>query len=806
MIAQPNSNLGQILLGHMDLGNCTMGKNLIIIITFIASLHSEIPERRIVAEWEPTLGTMIRWPLGIPSDLVIELASEDLLYVLVETNYQQNQATNSFNDWDINLDNVVFINTDTYSHWTRDYGPQFTIGEDYWRVINQQFEGYPVEFGCESECDDIMVLFDCIGTEFCNNQPLYEGYDCYVNNDSCEDFNDDGQIIDWLGDGYCDDGSWGLDFMCDEYSWDCGDCGGEINDENGYCDDDLMIGVRNQIEGRPLPSQSRGWEEDDDTNIDFANQLNWDILDIPVFWTGGNFMTDGYGMGFSTRLMVNENNIDESEFVDIINEYLNIDNYHIFDNPNESSIQHMDCLAKLVNPETIIIKQVPESSPEYECMEDFAESFYELNTFYNRDFKIYRILCPDINGGGWETNPVAAYTNSLILNNKVLVPQYGISDDVQALEVYQEAMPGYQVLGFDGAANGPWYSEDALHCRVMGVFDPDMIHISHRSIRTEELPNNDNIVLIAEVIDYGNFNSDLESVVVHWKYSAEDGPFSEFTLALESDNIYTGTVPPLNSNVEIEYFITATNISSNSVSHPNAGWHTFNTLEVQVGELIIEYNSGWNLVGLPFAVENAIYTLLFPESIEGTLYSFNGGYHTEISLTNGEGYWLRFNDAGSTTISGIPINELTISLNEGWNLLSGLHEEISVYSIVDPDNIIVPNTIYGYANGYSESEILAPGAGYWIKSIGDGIIHLSFDEQIEYYCSDEESCMLTQEYCEIFYPGVPGPDVEYSCEDIPEECFPNPDCECILSMIELGDSADCYLNDEGGFIISIYAP
>ena len=206
-----------------------MSNILIIIITFIASLHSEIPDRRIVAEWEPTLGTMIRWPLGIPSDLVIELASEDLLYVLVETNYQQNQATSSFNDWDINLDSVVFINTETYSHWTRDYGPQFAIGNDYWRVVNQQFDGYPVEFGCETECDDAMILFDCIGTEFCNDQPLYEGYDCYVNNGSCEDFNGDGQIIDWLGDGYCDDGSWGLDFMCDEYSWDCGDCGGAVS-------------------------------------------------------------------------------------------------------------------------------------------------------------------------------------------------------------------------------------------------------------------------------------------------------------------------------------------------------------------------------------------------------------------------------------------------------------------------------------------------------------------------------------------------------------------------------------------------
>ena len=559
----------------------------ILIILFLALSYSEIPDRRVVAEWEPALGTIIRWPLGIPSDLVIALANENILYVLVETNNQQNQATNSFNNWGVNFENVVFINTDTYSHWTRDHGPQFVIGEDYWKVVNQQFNGYPVENGCEFECDEEMIFFDCVGTEFCNNQPQYaaEGYDCYVNNDLCEDFNGDGQIMDWLGDGYCDDGNWGLDFMCDEYSWDCGDCGGTITDENGYCDDELVIGNRDQIEGRPLPSGSRGWEDDDDTNIDFANQLNWDILDIPIYWTGGNFMTDGYGMGFSTELMVNENNMDENEFVNIVEEYLNIDNYHIFENPNEESIQHIDCLAKLVNPETIIIKQVPESSPEYECMEDFADSFYQLNTFYNRPFKIHRILCPEINGGSWETNPVAAYTNSLILNNKVLVPQYGIIEDTQALNVYQEAMPGYEIIGFDDTFGNPWYAEDALHCRTMGVFDPHMIHISHKSIRTEELSDNGSIDINAEIIDYSDSNTNVEPITAYWKYSAEDGPYSEFILEIESNNIYSGAFPQLSSNSSIDYFITATNSSGNTVSHPNSGWHTFYTSNVIQGDL-----------------------------------------------------------------------------------------------------------------------------------------------------------------------------------------------------------------------------
>ena len=44
------------------------------------------------------------------------------------------------------------------------------------------------------ECEESMIMFDCVGVEFCNNQPQYasEGYDCYINNDLCEDFNGDG--------------------------------------------------------------------------------------------------------------------------------------------------------------------------------------------------------------------------------------------------------------------------------------------------------------------------------------------------------------------------------------------------------------------------------------------------------------------------------------------------------------------------------------------------------------------------------------------------------------------------------------
>jgi len=140
---------------------------------------------------------------------------------------------------------------------------------------------------------------------------------------------------------------------------------------------------------------------------------------------------------------------------------------------------------------------------------------------------------------------------------------------------------------------------------------------------------------------------------------------------------------------------------------------------------VVEYMEGWNLIGLPLEVEDASYNILFPESLEGTLYSFDGGYTLATSLIQGEGYWLRFNEAGSTTITGTPMNEITISLNEGWNLISGLSEDISIYSVLDPDSIIVSGTLYGFSGGYVETDMLVPGRGYWIRANNSGNITLT---------------------------------------------------------------------------------
>ena len=98
--------------------------------------------------------------------------------------------------------------------------------------------------------------------------------------------------------------------------------------------------------------------------------------------------------------------------------------------------------------------------------------------------------------------------------------------------------------------------------------------------------------------------------------------------------------------------------------------------------LEIDHQPDWNLVGLPLNVEDNNYLAVFPDAVENTLFSFDEAYVHDSTLIQRKGYWLRFASEGTTPVTGFPIIELSISLIDGWNLVSGLDEAMSVYSFI----------------------------------------------------------------------------------------------------------------------------
>ena len=137
-------------------------------------------------------------------------------------------------------------------------------------------------------------------------------------------------------------------------------------------------------------------------------------------------------------------------------------------------------------------------------------------------------------------------------------------------------------------------------------------------------------------------------------------------------------------------------------------------------EVSVSHNEAWNLVGLPLLVDNASYLYLFEDAVGGTLYGYNGSYFNTDELTIGNGYWLNMSNESFVVISGMPMYNLSITLDEGWNLISGISLEVAVETIIDPDGIIVPGTFYGFEGTYLNSSTLAPGKGYWVNALSAG--------------------------------------------------------------------------------------
>ena len=139
---------------------------------------------------------------------------------------------------------------------------------------------------------------------------------------------------------------------------------------------------------------------------------------------------------------------------------------------------------------------------------------------------------------------------------------------------------------------------------------------------------------------------------------------------------------------------------------------------------LIPYSTGWNLVGLPLEVEYPSYAAVFPNAIPGTLFLFDGTYSQTQELINGIGYWLRFDEPDTVSITGTTIQELSINLMMDWNLISAISDVVDISHITDSENIIIPGTFYGFEDNYTQVSQLEPGKGYWVRANSSGSITL----------------------------------------------------------------------------------
>ncbi|MFC1556443.1 T9SS type A sorting domain-containing protein, partial [candidate division KSB1 bacterium] len=146
----------------------------------------------------------------------------------------------------------------------------------------------------------------------------------------------------------------------------------------------------------------------------------------------------------------------------------------------------------------------------------------------------------------------------------------------------------------------------------------------------------------------------------------------------------------------------------------------FDTVPVIETDWFIDYAAGWNLVSLGADAPNKSITALFPGAVSA--FEFDGLYNQVDSLVPGKGYWLNLADQLATTVTGNSLDNLSITLNEGWNLVGTVSSDIPVFNIQqNPPGSIA--SIYGFDRGYKiVYDMLFQGQGYWVKARNNATI------------------------------------------------------------------------------------
>ena len=432
-------------------------KNKSFINTMSRDTAPPISPVRNIAEFEPMHGVLVRYPFGIPTSMIQEMAEDVIIYCLVSQSLQSS-AYNSMNNAGVDMSNVEFILGSTDSYWTRDYGP--------W----------------------------------------------------------------WVVDGNKD------------------------------------VGIVDFTYNRPRPN-------DNAAPLKVSDYLSSPYYATDVVHCGGNYMTDGYGLSASSTLVYEENNISDNQVNENMLEYYGIHTYHTIDDPNNTYIDHIDCWGKFLSPQKLLIRSVPTNHPQYSEIEDVVTYFESIFNSYGEPWEIFRVYTPN-------NQP---YTNSLILNDKVFVPLMNSSWDGDALSIYEEALPGYEILGYTGS----WESTDALHCRTKGIPDLGMLQIFHNPLDDFYEPQIEGYNLQATIDDLSQTGLIYDDLRVFWKNDSMEQFYPINMDVCDTDilDCYQATIPPYDEDTNINYFITARDYSDRFERLPMAGYYSFSTVATQLNDL-----------------------------------------------------------------------------------------------------------------------------------------------------------------------------------------------------------------------------
>ncbi len=319
-----------------------------------------------------------------------------------------------------------------------------------------------------------------------------------------------------------------------------------------------------------------GRPKDDSLPAQMAHFWGMPHQSLPLEIEGGNLVFDGLMRGFSTK-RVYDQNPDYSPGVirQLLIDQFNLQDFiflETLDNSGGGIWKHADMFMKALDYETLLVSSYPEFVPDYMVLETNVALLSSLTNHFGKPYNIIRIPAPPKADGSWATtqdDEMRTYTNSLILNNTVIVPSFQNEDyDSQAFQIYKDAMPGYKIIMVD--AQMLTILGGAIHCITREVPQSEFLRIIHQKVTgSQDFSQDYYLYCLTES------NVEIEGLWLYYKINDAE-QYTRVPVYIVCPQ-YTGIIEGLMPGDTVHYYLEAESAAS-SVTYPGsapAGNFTF---------------------------------------------------------------------------------------------------------------------------------------------------------------------------------------------------------------------------------------
>lgn len=228
------------------------------------------------------------------------------------------------------------------------------------------------------------------------------------------------------------------------------------------------------VSGHYAPDNLPPQPNDARVALEIARYLGRPYHRLPLVLEGGNLITDGQGTCLAFASILSRNpEVSRPEVEHLLAEYLGCRQVVLLPSLKNDPTAHVDMVAMFLDESTLLVAQSEPGHPWHDQLDRIASLLAQTPSASGHNYRVERVTLADNDEGSinfW------SYTNSLIVNDTIVVPLFGVERyDQAALTTFRRLMPDHRVVGvsFGDVPVG------AVHCATMQLILPGSSCLAH---------------------------------------------------------------------------------------------------------------------------------------------------------------------------------------------------------------------------------------------------------------------------------------------------------------------------------------